>query len=92
MGMDRNTVIGFVLIGILLIGMFFFNSRSNQAYQVEQKRIEDSIALTRPKADTLAARIDSLKADSLRKLNQQTPSAFKTPDTVKEQLTIVTKP
>ena len=27
MGMDRNTVIGFVLIGMLLIGMFYFNSQ-----------------------------------------------------------------
>ena len=32
MGMDRNTVIGFVLIGALLIGMFYINSQSNQAY------------------------------------------------------------
>jgi len=38
MGMDRNTVIGFVLIGMLLMGMFYFNSQENQAYQVQQKR------------------------------------------------------
>ena len=67
MGMDKNTVIGFVLIGVLLIGMFYFNSRSNQAYQAEQKRIEDSIAATKPKIDIKAATLDSLKADSIRK-------------------------
>lgn len=89
MGMDRNTVMGFVLIGILLIGMFYFNSRNNQAYMEEQNRIEDSIAKTRPKTDTLAARLDSLRADSLRKLNQVSNQVFKAPDTVKEQLSIL---
>mgnify|MGYP000729916708 CR=1 FL=1 len=38
MGMDRNTVIGFVLIGILLIGMFVMNSQSNQALQVQKMK------------------------------------------------------
>lgn len=84
MGMDRNTVIGFVLIGALLIGMFIINSRSNQAYMAEKKRIEDSIAATMPKVDKIAAQIDSVKADSIRKAKQQLPSAFIT-DTVKEE-------
>ena len=52
MGMDRNTVIGFVLIGVLLMGMFYFNSKSRLAYEGEQKRIADSIAATIPKMDT----------------------------------------
>ena len=89
MGMDKNTVIGFVLIGVLLIGMFYFNSRSNQAYQAEQKRIEDSIAATKPKIDIKAATLDSLKADSIRKSKPQNNSAFKIPDTVHEQLSIL---
>ena len=65
MGMDRNQVIGFVLIGVLLIGMFAINSQSRLAYEAEQKRISDSLAalkpkvLPRPKVDTL------LKADSV---------------------------
>ncbi|MEI2750584.1 MAG: hypothetical protein V9E88_17735 [Ferruginibacter sp.] len=49
MGMDRNTLIGFVLIGVLLIGMFMLNSKSRLAYEGEQKRIADSIAATKPK-------------------------------------------
>ncbi len=60
--MDRNTVIGFVLIGLLLIGMFYFNSKGNQAYLAEQKRIADSIALTLPKVDSAALRRDSANA------------------------------
>lgn len=70
--MDRNTVIGFILIGALLIGMFVMNSKSRLAYEGEQKRIEDSIAATRPKIDTIAARLDSLKADSLKVTKQST--------------------
>ena len=72
MGMDRNTVIGFILIGALLIGMFVMNSKGRLAYEGEQKRIEDSIAATRPKIDTIAARLDSLKADSLKVTKQST--------------------
>jgi YidC/Oxa1 family membrane protein insertase len=49
MGMDRNTVIGFVLIGVLLIGMFVINSRSRLAYEGQQKKIADSIAALKPK-------------------------------------------
>ena len=48
MGMDRNTTIGFVLIGILLIGMFYFNSKNRLAYEGQQKRIADSIAKLNP--------------------------------------------
>lgn len=66
MGMDRNTVIGFVLIGLLMFGMFFFNSRSQQAYQAAQKRIADSIASTKPKLDSNLVVKDSLKLDSIR--------------------------
>ena len=59
MGMDKNTVIGFVLIGVLLIAMFIINSRSNQAYLTEKQRVEDSIAATKPKVDTVAVLKDS---------------------------------
>lgn len=67
MGFDRNTVIGFVLIGILMVGMFYFNSKSNEAYQAQQQHIADSIAALQPKVDTAAARLDSLKFDAAKK-------------------------
>ena len=44
MGMDRNTVIGFVLIGVLLIGMLFFNNRNSEALKAENQRKADSAA------------------------------------------------
>lgn len=71
MGFDRNTIIGFVLIGILLIGMFIINSKSQLSYEGEQKRIADSIAATKPKVDPAVVRLDSLRRDSI-KVAQQT--------------------
>ena len=86
MGMDRNTVIGFVLIGALLIAMFVINSKSRLAYEGEQKRIADSIAATKPKADTAAIKKDIVLADSQHILAQ--PSAFNN-NQLQAQLTTV---
>ncbi len=71
MGMDRNTLIGFGLIGALLIAMFVINSKSRLAYEGEQKRLADSIAALKPPVDTIAAKIDLAKADSQRLAKQQ---------------------
>jgi YidC/Oxa1 family membrane protein insertase len=67
MGMDRNTVIGFVLIGMLLMGMFYFNNKGNAAFQAEQQRIADSLAKTKPKVDLAKMKLDSLRFDSTRR-------------------------
>ena len=84
--MDRNTVIGFVLIGALLIGMFYINSRSRLAYEGEQKRIADSIAATKPKMDTLAAKKDSIETISRVVASQS--GLFQT-DSIPEQATTI---
>ena len=68
--MDRNTIIGFVLIGALLIGMFVINSKSQLAYEAEKKRVADSIAATLPKQDTVAAKKEAAQQDSLRVASQ----------------------
>ncbi len=91
MGMDRNTVIGFVLIGLLMFGMFFFNSRSQKAYQAEQQRIADSIAKTKPKADTLLVKKDSLKVDSIRLAQKLVTPFANAQDTVEKLTTISNK-
>lgn len=85
MGMDKNTVIGFVLIGALLIAMFVINSRSNQAYMLEKQRIEDSIAATKPKVDTAALVKDAVVLDSLLAAKHQLPAAFITDSANKER-------
>ncbi|MBK8786145.1 MAG: membrane protein insertase YidC [Chitinophagaceae bacterium] len=81
MGMDRNTVIGFVLIGALLIAMFVINSRSNQAFLTEKKRVEDSIAAAKPKVDPVVAKKDSIVLDSILAAKQKLPAAFITDTT-----------
>jgi YidC/Oxa1 family membrane protein insertase len=95
MGMDRNTVIGFVLIGLLLMGMFYFNNKGNAAFQAEQKRIEDSIARTRPKIDLAKQMADSVKLDSSRKeraagILQQAPSATEQLSTLENEVMKIT--
>ncbi len=87
MGMDRNTVIGFVLIGILLIGMFYINSKSSQEFQAQEKKKADSIAARAPKADTNALKTDAKITDSILNAKKQLPLTYIT-DTV-EQLTTI---
>jgi YidC/Oxa1 family membrane protein insertase len=82
MGFDKNTIIGFALIGALLVGMLLINNNSQKKYQAEQKRIADSMALLQPKVDPILAKLDSLKADSLKNVAQ--PKAF-TQSTAKEE-------
>ncbi|MBP6287174.1 MAG: membrane protein insertase YidC [Ferruginibacter sp.] len=85
MGMDRNTIIGFVLIGALLIAMFIINSQSNQTYLKEKKRIEDSITASKPKPDMALVKLDSLRSDSAIKKKEQLPAVFITDSTGKER-------
>ncbi|MGH2566256.1 MAG: membrane protein insertase YidC, partial [Ginsengibacter sp.] len=50
--MDRNTVIGFVLLGLLFIGYIFYNSEGKQALEKQQRHVQDSIDRLKPKRDT----------------------------------------
>jgi len=52
MGMDRNTIIGFVLLALLFIGYFFYSSQGKEALEKQQQHIKDSIARLQPKIDT----------------------------------------
>ena len=52
--MDKNSIIGFILIALILFGFTFFQSRQN-AKRLEAQRIQDSIALANMPQDSLAA-------------------------------------
>ncbi|MDA3614152.1 membrane protein insertase YidC [Polluticaenibacter yanchengensis] len=54
MGFDRNTLIGFGLLAVLLMGMFWQTTTTQKAQMAEKKRISDSIAALQPKVDSLA--------------------------------------
>ena len=79
MGMDRNTIIGFVLIAALLFGMLFMNSKSSQALQEQKKKEADSIAaLEKKKIDTTAVKKDAVLTDSFQQVKtQQAASGLK---------------
>ncbi len=64
MNFDRNTIIGFVVMGLLFVGYFFYNSKEQQAFQ-RKKAYDDSVALARmPRVDSAALRRDSVRLDS----------------------------
>ena len=60
MGMDRNTVIGFVLLAILLFLYLFISSKNSQELAQQRRLYEDSLAkaklnsqaTARPSTDT----------------------------------------
>lgn len=72
MNLDKNTTIGFVLLGILFIAFFWYSNKEQKAFMDIQKHKEDSIArvnaLRALPSDTMVARIDSLKRDSSAKI------------------------
>src|ERR1700712_38709 len=71
---DKNTIIGFVLLGILFFVYFWYTNKQQSAMQASEKRAQDSIAaVNAAKAkvtDPNIARLDSLQRDSLTRLAQ----------------------
>lgn len=65
--MDRNTVIGLIVIAAMLFGFSWWNSNQNKEYEV-QKRIEDSIA--RVKAVEQGQPFETIPLDAQDKVNQ----------------------
>ncbi|WP_235906020.1 membrane protein insertase YidC [Ginsengibacter hankyongi] len=50
--MDRNTVIGFVLLALLFFGYFYYSSQGKLALEKQQQHIKDSLDKLKPKIDT----------------------------------------
>src|SRR5258708_39327300 len=47
MGMDRNTVIGFVLLGVLLFLYLFNSTKNSHELEVQQRRFQDFVGLVK---------------------------------------------
>jgi YidC/Oxa1 family membrane protein insertase len=63
--MDRNTVIGFVLLGLLLFLYLFISTKNSHELEAQRKHIADSIAAVtraREAASAVAAQKDTTKA------------------------------
>ncbi len=71
--MDRNNIIGFALIFVVLMIWSFFNSRQQQA-QLIQQRTQDSITLAQVREDSLRKLISTGRLDT----QQLYPMSMKT--------------
>ncbi|MFC0771555.1 membrane protein insertase YidC [Terrimonas alba] len=87
MNFDRNTVIGFVVLAALFFGYFYYNNKEQAAFKKEQARLDSITNANKPKPDTLAQKIDSIKADSIGRVTKA--GNFQTAANGTEQLTIV---
>ena len=68
MKLDRNSVIGFVLLALLFFGYFYYTRQGQIELEVKQKEIRDSLARIQPPVDPVARLTDSLKADTLNRV------------------------
>ncbi len=62
--MDRNTVIGFVLLAVLLFLYLFLSTKSSQEIAQQKKRQEDSIALINKARQPKVAAVDTIQVRS----------------------------
>jgi YidC/Oxa1 family membrane protein insertase len=69
MKLDRNSVIGFVLLALLFFGYFYFTRQGQIELEARQKRMQDSLARIQPKKDPQLVKVDSLTTDSLSKIS-----------------------
>jgi YidC/Oxa1 family membrane protein insertase len=75
MGMDRNTIIGFVLLGVLLFTYLFTATKNNQQLEKQRLREADSVAAIKRQQEALHVTQDSVKVkvasgDSLTGFNK----------------------
>lgn len=88
---DKNTVIGFVLLGILFFGFFWYTNKQQKAIAIQQQREKDSIALIEkskiPVIDSAVAKAQAAAADSAMKVNLE--GGFQGAANGTEQLTVV---
>lgn len=60
MNMDRNSVIGFILLAILLFVYLFVSTKESQQMQLLQQKQEDSLMRVQRIRDSVARRLDSV--------------------------------
>ena len=80
--MDKNTVIGFILIGVVLIAFSWFNRPSQEQIEAqrERQRIRDSIEY----AKSIAAQQEALKEQAPKEATFSEASVAELPDSVRE--------
>ena len=66
MNFDRNTIIGFVVLGLLFFGYFYFTTQDQKAYEMEKAKADSIANLNKPKADTAALKVLQQELDSAK--------------------------
>src|ERR1700730_4702156 len=61
MGMDRNTVIGFVLLGLLLFAYLFISTKNSQELQKQKQSFDDSVARISQRRESAVQLPDSIQ-------------------------------
>src|ERR1700748_535114 len=56
MGMDRNTIIGFVLLGLLLFVYLYTSTKNSHELEAQRKHVADSIAFVNKVKEDAAAK------------------------------------
>ncbi|HEY4288735.1 MAG TPA: membrane protein insertase YidC [Puia sp.] len=74
MGMDRNTVIGFVLLGVLLFLYIFTSTKNSHELAAQQKRAQDSINLVNARKALLAKPKDTATTTTTTTTADATPT------------------
>src|SRR5579862_3005078 len=61
MGTDRNTIIGYVLLGVLLLSYIFLSTKNSQELAKQKKLYDDSVAIAKAKQDSIVRKADTVK-------------------------------
>jgi YidC/Oxa1 family membrane protein insertase len=89
MNFDRNTIIGFALMMVLLFGYIFFTNKQQSALQKEKQRAADSVAAVQAAKKKVIDTAQFIKDSAQQQIeaNQQAAGGFS--GAVAEQITVV---
>ena len=62
--MDRNTVIGFVLLAILLFAYMYISTKNSHELEVQKKRYDDSVAAVIAKKQAATVKNDTARLNA----------------------------
>lgn len=62
--MDKKSIIGLVLMGVILIGFSYYNSHQQEAYNKQQAHLQDSLARVKMQQQAAKAATDTLQSSS----------------------------
>ncbi|MEO7802158.1 MAG: membrane protein insertase YidC [Ginsengibacter sp.] len=87
--MDRNSVIGFVLLALLFFGYFYYTRQGQVALEQSKQHIADSVARINKLRSADSIKITAANPDTIRSGNTQSSGSFKQDSTGAEQLAVL---